>query len=270
MIESLSDILIVSDIDGTLLYEKQGISTENINAIKRFTEKGGHFTVATGRAIDITKKLVKDVEINTPSIHINGGYLYDWENDKIIDPHYISSSAKFYCKKIVEKYPFCDCHFADSYAVNVVTSGKTLEKYIVKGEAKYFELGFENVPENAYKFIISCDPEYMKDVRDYAEEISGKDVKIIQSSAFFLEILPKDNSKVNSLKQLCKMLDLPLENVVAVGDYENDIEMLKVAGIGAAVDNAQDIVKKEADIILPPCEDNAISHLISFLEEMYG
>ena len=77
MIESISDILIITDVDGTLLREKDGISKENLDAIKRFIEKGGHFTVSTGRAIDVARELLKGIPINAPSVHINGGYFYD-------------------------------------------------------------------------------------------------------------------------------------------------------------------------------------------------
>ena len=112
MIEKLSDILIVTDIDGTLLREKLGISKENLAAIKRFIDKGGHFTVSTGRAIDVTGKVLTGIPINAPSIHINGGYLYDWEKKKILEPNYLSPNAKKYCREITRKFPFCDCHFA--------------------------------------------------------------------------------------------------------------------------------------------------------------
>ena len=57
--------------------------------------------------------------------------------------------------------------------------------------------------------------------------------------------------------------------LIAAGDYENDSEMILAAGIGAAVENAQESLKEKADIILPSCEENAIAHLIEFLEEMY-
>ena len=269
MIENLSDILIITDVDGTLMRAEKGISSENLEAIKRFTGKGGHFTVSTGRAIDVARELLKDIPINTPSVHINGGYFYDWQKDEIIEPNYISKYARHYIRKISAKFDCCDCHFAGIHSVNLMTSGKYLEKYIPKSEFHYFEGTYEDIPENVYKYIVCCDPENMAEVRKYAESVSGKDVKIIQSSPFFLEILPPENSKGRSLERLCEIIGIPAENSVAVGDYENDSDMLKAAGIGAAVYNAQEGLKKIADIILPSCEENAIAHLVEFLEEMY-
>ena len=269
MIESISDILIITDVDGTLLRENKGISKENLEAIKRFTDKGGHFTVSTGRAIDVARELLEGIPINTPSVHINGGYFYDWQKEEIIESHYISKYARYAVKKIAEKFDFCDCHFASTDSVNLMTSGKYLRKYIPEREFHFFEGNFEDIPENVYKFIVCCDPENMDEVRKFAESVSGKDVKIIQSSPFFLEILPPENSKGKSLERLCEMIGIPLENSVAAGDFENDSEMILAAGIGAAVENAQESLKEKADIILPSCEENAIAHLIEFLEEMY-
>lgn len=269
MIESLSDILIITDVDGTLLREKDGISEENLEAIKRFTGKGGHFTVSTGRAIDVAKPLLERIPINTLSVHINGGYFYDWENDEIIEPNYISKYARFAVKKIKEKFDCCDCHFASTDSVNLLTSGEYLKKYIPEREFNFFDGDFEDIPENVYKYIVCCDPENMEEIRKFANSVFGKDVKVIQSSPFFLEILPPQNSKGKSLERLCEMVGIPLENSVAVGDYENDSDMIIAAGIGAAVENAQESLKDKADLILPCCEENAIAHLVEFLEEMY-
>lgn len=269
MIESISDILIITDVDGTLLREKDGISKENLDAIKRFTEKGGHFTVSTGRAIDVARELLKGIPINAPSVHINGGYFYDWQKGEIIEPNYISSYARFTVKKIVEKFDCCDCHFASTDSVNLMTSGRYLKKYIPEREFHFFKGSFEDVPENVYKYIVCCDPENMDEIRKFTESVSGKEIKIIQSSPFFLEILPPKNSKGKSLERLCEIVGIPLENSVAAGDYENDSDMILTAGIGAAVENAQESLKEKADIILPSCGENAIAHLIEFLEEMY-
>lgn len=270
MIEKISDILIVSDIDGTLLREADGLSAENREAIKRFTDKGGYFTVSTGRAIEAARIVLDGSVVNAPSIHINGGYLYDWQKDEVIEPNYLSGFAKFTVKKLMERFDNCDCHFVRQGAsVNLLTGGKYLKKYIPERELEFFGGSAEDVPEDIYKFIVCCDPENMPEIRAFAEKNFSRDVNVIQSSPFFLEILPKGNSKGKALLRLCERLGIPAENSVAVGDYENDIEMITAAGIGAAVDNAADEVKEAADIVLPRCEENAIMHLICFLEEMY-
>lgn len=271
MIEKISDILIVTDMDGTLLREKDGISEENLEAIKYFTEKGGHFTVSTGRAYDDAfKKIVEKVPVNAPSMHINGGYLYDWKAEKILEPSYISKYAKYSCEKILKKFPDCDCHFAGEKPIMLMTGGKVLREYIPNREFSFFEGEFEDIPENVLKYVICCSPEIMNEVREYAKDVCSNDVSIVQSSEFFLEILPKNNSKGNALKKLCSIMSIPVENSVAVGDYENDISMIMTAGLGAAVDNAMPDVKEAADIVLPACEENAVANLIYFLEEMYG
>lgn len=179
MIEKLSDILIITDIDGTLLREDKGISEENLNAIKRFTDKGGSFTVSTGRTIDATVDLIKDIPINTLSTHINGGYFFNLKNQEIVYPNYISDKAKIYCEKIVKKFENCDCHFAGDYAVNLMTKGNVLRKYLPKREFHFFNGEFKNIPEKIYKFVICCDPEYMNNVRDFAKSVCQNDVKVI-------------------------------------------------------------------------------------------
>ncbi len=269
MIEKLSDIIIVTDVDGTLLRAKKGLSKENLAAIKRFIDKGGRFTVSTGRTIEATKKLLPNVPFNSLSIHINGGYFYDWKTEEVFGQRYISSHAKNYCKAIVEKFPDCDCSFSGESGVALMTSGHELKNYVPESEFVFFKGGFEEIPDSIYKFVICSKPEKLDEVYEFARAVCGKDVSLTQSSEFFIEMLPKENSKGDSLKKLCEILDIPLENSVAVGDFENDIEMIRIAGVGAAVDNAKEKVKEVSDIILPSCDDNAIAHLISFLEEMY-
>lgn len=270
MIESIKDILIVSDIDGTLLREGTKVSEENRKAINHFTDMGGHFTVCTGRTIEATKILIDGLKITDPSIHINGGYLYDWKSQEVLFPTYISANARFVCKKIVEKFPFCDCHFSNDYSINLLTSGETLKDYVKSLTIRRSDCTFETIPEKVYKYIICCPPDKMREVRAYAQMIANRDIKIMQSSDYFLEVLPGTNSKTNGINKLCDLLHLPIDNVVACGDYENDIEMIQMSGIGVAVDNAQDAVKKAADIVVPPVEENGIASLIEFLLEMYN
>jgi len=270
MIEKISDVMIVTDIDGSLLRASAGVSKENREAIERFVAEGGDFTVSTGRVIEAAANLVGMLPISVPSMHINGGYFYDWKQKKIVDPTYIDPISHMIAKKITERFSDLDCYFAKEHAVNLMTKGEILPLYTADRAFYHFDGGFEDIPDDIYKFIVVTHPEMMPEVREFAGSVVVPQIKFIQSSPFFLEMLPAGVSKGKALHKLAKMSGKPIENIAAVGDFENDIEMIKAAGIGCAVANAQPEVKAAADIQLVSCEEHAIAQLIRYFEDRYA
>ncbi len=262
-----SDCLIVTDVDGTLMRAGLGVSERNLAAIRSFTEKGGGFTVATGREINISKELLAGVPITAPSIHINGGYIYDWARGEILEPHYMPRDFPEKVRVILGRFPGIDCHFATHRAVNLLTSGDVIRRYYPDRE--FYYCGFEEIPELVYKYILTCLPEQMAEIRAFAEEVVGADAAVLPSCEFFLELLPVGISKENALRRVCELTGRSIRNCVAAGDYENDIGMIRAAGIGAAPKNALPSVKAAADLLLAPCEEDAIAELIDILEERY-
>ena len=92
----------------------------------------------------------------------------------------------------------------------------------------------------------------------------------IRSEHSLYEILPKGVSKGNLLLKLADLLGIDRNKTIAVGDYDNDISMVKCAGIGYAVSNARDSVKEVADKITVSNEENAIAAIIEELETLFG
>lgn len=262
-----SDYLIVTDLDGTLMRAKLGISEKNLAAIRAFTEKGGGFTVATGRELNVSKELLAGIPITEPTIHVNGGYLYDWKRKEILEPHYMPQGFSEKIRAIMDRFPRIDCHFSTHRAVNLLTSGDVLRQYYPDNE--FFYYNFTNIPENVYGYILTCPPEQMSEIRAFAAEVVGNDANVLPSTPFFIEILPVGVSKENALQTLCGLTGRSMRNCVAIGDYENDIGMIRAAGIGAAPENALASVKDAADFVLAPCEKDAIAELIGILEERY-
>jgi hydroxymethylpyrimidine pyrophosphatase-like HAD family hydrolase len=82
------------------------------------------------------------------------------------------------------------------------------------------------------------------------------------SLPIFLEIYNSKVSKGDALHKLCEILDLQRNEIVAVGDGENDLSMIQYAGLGVAMENATDILKKEANYITLSNDNNGISHVI--------
>ena len=84
MSEKYSDLLVVSDVDGTLLQAGYGIPKENIDAIDAFVDNGGLFTLATERCIESVGKYIDWLRLSAPAILCNGGLIYDFQERKIL------------------------------------------------------------------------------------------------------------------------------------------------------------------------------------------
>ncbi|HIS79668.1 MAG TPA: HAD-IIB family hydrolase, partial [Candidatus Caccousia stercoris] len=78
-------ILIASDIDGTLLPGGREIPERNLSALRRFAEKGGRFTLATGRSIGSAGQFLDRLPVNAPAICLNGALLYDYKQQKVLE-----------------------------------------------------------------------------------------------------------------------------------------------------------------------------------------
>lgn len=86
------------------------------------------------------------------------------------------------------------------------------------------------------------------------EDAVGDKITLLYSNPYYLEIFPKEAGKGNAVKRLAEILGIPIENTYAAGDQENDISMLEAAGVGVAMLNATDAVKRVCDIVTD--EDN--------------
>ena len=87
MAKKINDLLVISDLDNTLLTAKEGIPEYNIQMIKQFQQLGGRFTVATGRSVESVRRYLGQIKFNAPAITYNGGIIYDYENNNIYLQH---------------------------------------------------------------------------------------------------------------------------------------------------------------------------------------
>ena len=79
------DILLISDLDGTLIPRYEGISEENLQALNAFTAAGGAFAVATGRTPEAALPYLDGITVNAPSIFFNGAMLKDIAANQVLE-----------------------------------------------------------------------------------------------------------------------------------------------------------------------------------------
>ena len=238
------NILICTDLDGTLCDNEGNISKENQEAIEYFKKEGGYFTICTGRSA----KFIRDIEkkglkINAPLICLNGAMIYDIENDKIlyknpIKKEKLSDYEKFY----EENKIYLDTVYYHTY--------DTFNDYSQVGD------------NELYKIVFAVKKGCVNDIRKNLEKKYSQDFFITNSWHTGVELMDKDSTKGVCVKKFLELFDKSIEKTVCVGDFENDISMLKIADISYAVSNAIDDVKKVAKKVTVSNEESAIAKII--------
>ena len=255
-------ILICSDLDGTLsAHYDDGkiISDKNCEAIKTFQSEGGIFTFATGRMPEYLREIIFPYVVpNAPAVTINGSMIFSFEENRYL--------KKVYLRDEVKKLPV---EVAENYSHLVVNMD-------IVGEDKTFNVdisGKESVPE--LEKTLSLREKWCKFVFRGVDEKATLEFQEILNSGKYKnlcnfprswptgqEVLDINATKGNRVLDIKNILG-NIHTVICVGDFENDISMIKIADKGYAVENAVESVKRAADFVTVSNYDNAIAKIIS-------
>ena len=256
--------LLASDLDGTIVYNHE-ITTEDLEAVKQLKQIDVKFVVCTGKTYAMTKDACNILE---PAYGIfgNGAQVINLQTGEEIIRNSITNTQVIDCLEIAKKH---NLH-VHIYTDNKIISQESLKymayrNYVLYKDQVQFEIvdSMKNYIKkqnpNILKFILSGE----KDLRKVKNEIEAKeDVTAIQIKKYgeyrdkivdreyeYLDIVPKDVTKYQALKQLSLYLKIPFANIMAIGDNINDIEMIKYAGIGVAIGGSYEEVQKVASYV---------------------
>ncbi len=261
-------ILICTDLDGTLIGSDHTISKENLDAIEYFKSEGGSFTFVTGRVPLTTGALCATVRPNVPIGCINGGAIFDHEKKEYVWLQALPAEAVSVIDFVAENMP--DMGIQANTASNIYFSrnNSATEYFRQRTGFPNNEKHYRDLDEPISKVLfLSMDNgrileliELLKTHPDYDK------YDFIRSEATLYELLPKGNSKGGVMTRLAKYLGIDMNKTVAVGDYENDVSMLRAAKLGIAVANACDAAKAAADMITVSNDEHAIAKIIDGLD----
>ncbi|NTW72677.1 MAG: HAD family phosphatase [Eubacteriaceae bacterium] len=259
--------LLAIDIDGTLInFEQPDISERVKNAIFKAQEKGVYVVLISGRNYYSMKRFVEELKIKEYGITTNGAVVIDLKTrTKIIETCLSKEMASDICT-IIEK---ADVPYAISADLNVYATEKHAEFSSFKTLAQeednliIIENGQKYTAENHInKFVFVADNEKLSLMYEEIIEKYGDRVNVEHGYEFHMEVYPKTINKGVALTALAKQINIPIERVMAIGDAENDIEMLKMAGLGVAMGNAINNVKDYADYITKPIDEDGVAWAI--------
>lgn len=259
--------LICTDLDGTLLTDDKRVSEENIEAIDYFVSEGGLFTFATGRVPGGVMGTLEYVVPNAPIVTFNGGSIYDYSKEDFLWSSFLPPEAIEVVESIDRECPYAGIAVATAKTLNYCKINDRVLEHSRYENIPVNKTDYKNVSEPWQKVLFIMEKEYIEEIKNFVKE-KGFDEKFtfVQSATHYYELLPFGMTKGAGILKLAEILGIEHKKLIAIGDNDNDIDMIKKAGIGIAVANAADSVKENADWITVDNNSNAIAKVIERLE----
>lgn len=273
--------LIVSDLDGTFLSSNGELSHENISSVKSLYNKNINFTLASGRSDMMCTSYIKDCNITLPTISSNGALIRNINSKYVISKTIIKPSIA------INIMDFCRDNNLDYMSYNLdkifFTKGsiriekfKSYNKIAIKNHTNPIALNFydtDNTTNHTHKVIadegilkILLFTKSKKDLDITIEFLNNiPDISFVLSEKNALDISAKGTSKGEALKILCSHLNIPLENTCVLGDYTNDLSMMKLAGISFAMKNSPKHVQEVATFITDSNDNFGVAKALDFI-----
>lgn len=237
------------DVDETLVNPGRNIPKELHDALARCRERGIRLGLATGRKYDSARPYAQAVGADAPLILYNGARIQEPETGEILYDQKLDLPEVVAGLLLVKKHGLHVNLYLDDVIYierETAVSRESAEKDGVV-QKPVGDLAAFLKAEPTKLLIIGPGEKLMALWAEFDKQLHRSEV--VRSEPTYLEILPAGVSKGAALKKVSKITGVPLSDIAAFGDSNNDIEMLRAAGLGVAVGNALDNVKAAADYV---------------------
>lgn len=263
--------LLAIDLDGTLLNEEKKVPYENKVILKELINRGVEVVIATGRRYYSAKELIADLEMeNTIIMANNGTIVRDMKTDNLIKSRYFEHDdfyrliregkdrnlhAITHVDHYLEGYDIlvelekCDKRYMN-YLNDVANRYRNIDDFLKYSDPKALAIVYTGELDMLREFQDSLNTNYIGKYNTYL-------MHNLTNVGTMLEVINAKGSKWISLDEHAKIRGIKREEIIAIGDDNNDIEMIKNAGLGIAMKNATKEVKRVSDIISDKTNDEA-------------
>ncbi|MBQ9941297.1 MAG: HAD-IIB family hydrolase [Clostridia bacterium] len=252
------NIIVVSDLDGTFFDDDSRPAKNNLDAVKYFTQNGGLFGFSSGRNAGILKEIIPEAVMlnNIPSILSNGAYLYDFKTDTRTEELLLHTEKIKALTEEIEKRSSIVGFRWDSPEGFITYNNQLLSEFDFKEYRNRFpEYSRDYVfSQKLYKVVVCSDEKRIMQIKDYLPCLDDTSFSYTLTAPTSLEIMHCDATKGKALTKLKNILGLPHATVYAMGDYDNDYDMLLAADVAVCPSNALESIKQISDIVL--CSNN--------------
>jgi len=262
--------MIAMDMDGTLLNSNKEITERTKMALKKADQKGIKLVVCTGRIFTSALFYAKLIGTKAPIIASNGAYIREKDEDRIIYKKCLQKEKAKEIIKLAENEGFIPHVFTEDtiYSTKLIYSSKNYSLWnqqIPENERVKVEIVkdlYDVIEENDILKIVVMSDELDKLFKLKEQIKNNMDVSVFSSFDNNFEIMAENTSKGNAVKILADYYNLKSDEVICIGDNENDISMVEYAGLGIAMGNATEELKNVADLIIDSNDNDGIAKFI--------
>ena len=259
--------LISLDIDGTLTNSRKRISPKTRDKLIRFQKNGGIVVLASGRPAE-------GILPHADTLHLRefGGYILAYNGGCAIDcaSGDILFQSTMPCAYIPE---ICEAIRGRNVGINTYEGehlivGNCINRYTeiesrINNMPIHFVEDFAGyVRYDVNKCLLQGEPEEIAELEKLLSAQFDGRLGVFKSEPYFLELVPLGIDKAQSIDRLLSMIGIATEECIACGDGYNDISMLRYAGLGVAMANASDTVKRASDYITLSNDEDGIEYLL--------
>lgn len=279
--------LIVTDLDGTLLNSKNEISAENVEALTFAQRQGIEVAAATGRTYANALAVCQRAGLNVHIISNNGSFVYSKDGEMLrtvgLEVPHVKEMLHWlqkndYCYSVCTDKHFLmptntsgilTSDFENAQDIDAIWNVDNVKEKIYSKILKLdglklvdnFDEIFEQQPTIGHIAVTSFDKDKLSKGKEYFSRYTN--LSIVASENIIFDMMNTSASKGNGLEYLVKHLDIPLQDVMAIGDNYNDISMLEKVGHSVAIGNAEEAVKAVCDHISLTNDLHGVAHIVN-------
>lgn len=260
--------MIVLDLDGTLTNSKKQITPHTKAVLSRAREMGVKIVLASGRPTYGIVPIARELELDTLGGYIlsyNGGEIIDWQTREVIYAQVLNPEVVPYMYECAISHGFAIVTYRDNLVITETPDDEYVQKEAILNVMQTHQVPnfLEAIDFPVPKCLIVGAPDKLVLLEEEMRLRLADTNEVYRSEPYFLELVPKGIDKARSLEVLLDKLHITREEVIACGDGFNDVSMIRYAGLGVAMLNAQEVVRQAADYVTPFTNDeDGVAHVV--------
>lgn len=268
--QPLKNVLLVSDVDGTLITSRFEMPHRNIEAVRRFTRKGGFFALATGRSHDSAAPYAAQAGVNAPSVILNGAAIYDFQTGRTLWQACLPVGFREQLREIMRRFPDIGVEIFADGRIFIIRENDWTRRHQVNEKLPLHPADIDSLSVGWNKVLFAAENRRLTEVDAFCGSLAADEWFSVFSNTMYYEALPAGVNKMAAAGRLAGLLGIAPGNVLTIGDYYNDADLITGSAFSCVPAGAPEELRRAAGYVACPCEDGAVADFIGRIEKRFG